>query len=320
MFSPQPSSAESEHPMQGSASESTPALSDLDWAILQAVAYADVFGYPLTSAEIHRYLVGLSAPLAAVQAILGNGRLVPHYLADCSGYFTLPGREALVETRRRRTAVATSLWPRAVRYGQMIARLPFVRLVAVTGALAMDNVEPNADIDYLIITEPDRLWLCRALVIVLVRLAALRGDILCPNYFLSERALVFNERNLFTAHELVQMAPITGLATYAHMRQLNAWTADFLPNAGEPSRRALDSRPRGYWSRLLTEATLRTPIGGRIERWEMKRKVKRFNQQPNDHGEATFCADQCKGHFDGHRQRILAAFAARLRAFEQLAP
>jgi len=320
MFSRHSSSAESKHPAQGSAPESTPAFSDLDWAILQAVAYADVFGYPLTSGEIHRYLVGLSAPLAAVQAILSNGRLVPHYLADCNGYFTLSGREALVETRRRRAAVATALWPRAVRYGQMIARLPFVRLVAVTGALAMDNVEPNADIDYLIITEPDRLWLCRALVIVLVRLAALRGDVLCPNYFLSERALVFNERNLFTAHELVQMEPIAGLATYARMSQLNAWTADFLPNAGESSRRVCDSRPGAYWNRLLTEAILRTPIGGWVEHWEMKRKVKRFNQQRNDHGEATFYADQCKGHFDGHRQRILAAFAARLRAFEQLVP
>jgi hypothetical protein len=320
MFSTQPWSAESEHPTQGPAPESTPALSDLDWAILQAVAYADVFGYPLTSVEVHRYLVGLSAPLAAVQAILSNGRLVPHYLTDCSGYFTLPGREALVETRRRRAVVATSLWPRAARYGQMIARLPFVRLVAVTGALAMDNVEPNADIDYLIITEPDRLWLCRALVIVLVRLAALGGDVLCPNYFLSERALVFSERNLFTAHELVQMTPVVGLATYARIRQLNTWTADFLPNAGELSRRVRDSRPHGYWTRPLTETILRTPIGGRIERWEMKRKVKRFKQQRDDHGEATFCADQCKGHFDGHRQRILTAFAARLRAFEQLAP
>src|SRR5215510_3167454 len=97
MFPTQLSVAESEHPEQGSAPESTPALSNLDWAILQAVAYADVFGYPLTSVEVHRYLVGLSAPLAAVQAVLSTGRLVPHYLADCKGYFTLSGREALVE-------------------------------------------------------------------------------------------------------------------------------------------------------------------------------------------------------------------------------
>ena len=56
----------------------------------------------------------------------------------------------------------------AVRYGLTIARLPFVRMVAVPGALTMDNVEPGDDVDYLIVTAPDRLWLCRAVVIELV--------------------------------------------------------------------------------------------------------------------------------------------------------
>jgi hypothetical protein len=118
----------------------------------------------------------------------------------------------------------------------------------------------------------------------------------------------------------VQMVPIAGLATYRRMRRLNAWTTDFLPNAVEPSRSVGDSRPRGHWGRLPAEAILRTPIGGWIERWEMKRKVNRFNQQRNAHDEAAFCADRCKGHFDGHGQRILAAFAARLSMLEQLTP
>jgi hypothetical protein len=48
--------------------------------------------------------------------------------------------------------------------------------------------------------------------------------------------------------------------------------------------------------------------------------VNRFNQQRNAHDEAAFCADRCKGHFDGHGQRILAAFAARLSRLEQLTP
>jgi hypothetical protein len=209
---------------------------------------------------------------------------------------------------------------RAVRYGRIITALPFVRMVAVTGALAMDNVEPHADIDYLIVTEPGRLWLCRALVIALVRLAALRGDLVCPNYFLSERALVLSERNLFTAHELVQMVPLAGLATYRCLRQLNVWTEELLPNAQGLPRPVTTSRLPGRPLRALAEMALRTPAAGWLERWEMKRKVKKFSQQHHNHAEATFCADWCKGHFDSHGQRILAAFADRLRALERLTP
>jgi hypothetical protein len=39
--------------------------------------------------------------------------------------------------------VASRMWPQAARYAQAIARLPFVRLVALTGALTMDNVDPG---------------------------------------------------------------------------------------------------------------------------------------------------------------------------------
>jgi hypothetical protein len=195
-------------------------------------------------------------------------------------------------------------------------------MVAVTGSLAVNNAEIDADIDYLIVTENDRLWLCRAFIILLVRLAARRGVQLCPNYFLSERALVFSERNLYTAHELTQMVPISGLDVYQRLRQLNAWTADFLPNAHYlPPQTALPVTfppPVTYPWRILAEALLRTPAGAFIEQWEMQRKVRKFSRQLADESshnganETAFSPDWCKGHFDGHGQRVLETFNTRL--------
>ena len=289
----------------------------IEAAILKSVAYGDMFDYPLTAAEVYGYLSGVAASPAKVTAVLSAGGLVPRYLSRREGYFTLPGREAIVATRRRREAVAQRLWPEAIGYGRTIATLPFVRMVAVTGSLAVNNVEPEADIDYLIVTENGRLWLTRALTIVVVRLAARRNVKLCPNYFLSRRALVFWERNLYTAHELVQMRPIAGLDVYVHLRRLNAWTADFLPNAHiQPVSTAVEpAQPK--W-RAVAEAILRTPIGGPIEQWEMRRKIRKFNGRHNDQndnrgaGEAAFAADWCKGHFEGHGRRIMERFAERL--------
>ena len=198
-----------------------------------------------------------------------------------------------------------------------IAGLPFVRMVAVTGALAMDNVEAGDDFDFLIVTEPGRLWLCRAIIIALVvKPAASRGDVVCPNYLLSERALLFVERNLFTAHELTQMVPIAGLETYRHMRQVNGWVTRFLPNAGIlPLRASIDpsfQRP----IRTLAETVLRTPLGAGLEQWEMRRKVRKLSHRAEDQAGLAFSADQCKGHLNNNAQKILESFEARLHGSE----
>jgi len=282
-------------------------------AVLQTVAYADVFDYPLTADEVHRYLIGHTASRGTVRGILSNGQLVPSLLSRQGRYFTLCGREAAVDTRRQRAAVSAELWRRAVRYGRLLGNLPFVRMVAVTGALAMDNVA-DGDIDYLIVTEPGRLWLCRALVVAVVRLASRRGVTLCPNYFLSERVLELEERNLFTAHEVAQMVPILGLERYEQFRLLNRWTDAFLPNAsGTPRRLAASGLKRGL--RWL-ELPLRSRLAGPLERWEMSRKITKLSSHSAEHAEAAFDVDWCKGHFGDHGQSTLRQFEERMRALE----
>jgi hypothetical protein len=290
-----------------------PGRAALERAIVQAVAYADVFDYPLTADEVHRYLIGVAASRGTIRTMLSNGRLVPHLLARSGRYFTLVGRERAVDTRRGRATTAADYWRRAVRYGHVMGNLPFVRMVAVTGALAMDNMA-DGDIDYLIVTEPGRLWICRALVVALVRAAALRGTQLCPNYFLSERALELGERNLFIAHEVAQMVPLAGIETYQRLRTLNRWTDAFLPNAGGPPRRVAPVEPRPSRARKIVEHTLRSPVGGGLERWEMARKIRKLGRRSNGHAEAAFGPDWCKGHFDDHGQLTLARYEERLRA------
>ena len=61
-----------------------------------------------------------------------DGRLSGR-LASISPWWFLAGREHLAELRRERTAYSQVLWPQARRYGHLIAALPFVRLVSITG-------------------------------------------------------------------------------------------------------------------------------------------------------------------------------------------
>lgn len=287
-------------------------FTQLEEAIWRTVAYVDLFDYPLTAAEIHRYLEGIQATLSEVaKTLAGSAALLPH-LTYRDGFFCLPGREETIEFRQERKKRAQTLWPLAVRYGRFIAQLPFVRMVAVTGSLTMNNVTDDADIDYFIVTGNGRLWLSRGLVIAVVRMASRQNVTLCPNYFVAESALALPERNLYTAREVVQMVPLFGHALYRQFRRENSWTNHYLPNALGPPAFQPETAEPSLWPQKIAERPLQTWLGGKLEQWEQQHKIAKLGQQKNGSNESLFSSTICKGHFQAHQQQTLTAYQKKL--------
>ncbi|HEY7269212.1 MAG TPA: hypothetical protein VH951_05250 [Dehalococcoidia bacterium] len=288
----------------------TNSATGLDRACIEALAYSDVFDFPLTSAEVWRALPVAATP-SEVEAALAQSRTIERK----GGYFTLWGRGQLAGVRERRARTSVELWPRARRYGGLIAALPFVRMVAVTGALAVDNSEAGDDVDFMIVTKPGRVWLARAMTMAVVRMAALRGLTLCPNFMLGEDALALSDRSLYTAHELAQVVPLAGFGVYARMMRANEWYRERLPNAA-PAARGPDGRPR------LMQSVGERLLGGRMGNWLegsiMRRKAAELRLEAGDNAEAVFDASMCKGHVDAHGRRTEAALVERLARLEAL--
>ncbi len=275
-------------------------------AICSTVVYADIFDFPLRPEEIHRDLIAVAASrwetVHAVQELLDLG-----ILARAGPYVVLPGRTGLADLRRDRDARAQILWPTARRFGQLLAAIPFTRMIAVTGSLAVGNPSEDADLDYWIVTAPGRLWLVRGIAVGIVRLARRFGVMLCPNYLLSTRALALDHDDLFTAHELVQARPLTGAVTYRRMLDSNRWAERWLPNGFRQSEQWFVPASPTVWIRRCGETVLGGRLGNRIESWEAARKRQRLSS----FGRARFTADICEGHFGNHRDRVLHEFHAR---------
>ena len=280
-------------------------------SVFHTLAYADVFDYPLTVPEVYRYLTSTKGTMEEVRRALSDESLFSH----TGEYFTLRGREKIVEIRKRRAQVAARLWRKAVRYGRIIASLPFVKMVAITGSLAMNNTEEGKDIDYMLVTVPNHLWTCRALSLLIARIAKLEGVSLCPNYLVTTNALELKERSLYVAHELAQMIPLSGMETYFEIRQRNAWIEKYLPNAAEVP--ALQPVVKPVKSRSVIQQVLEfffsLPFGHWLEKWEMNRKIARLRQEQSHSFESYFSADVCKGHIDKHGESVVTALAVRLQ-------
>ncbi|HEX5809802.1 MAG TPA: hypothetical protein VFY25_14135 [Anaerolineales bacterium] len=280
-------------------------------SIFHTLAYADVFDYPLTAEEVYRYLTSARASPQDVLRALGDEEC----FARVGDYFTLRGREHIVETRKRRAGTSARLWTHALRYGRMIALLPFVRMVAVTGSLAMNNADEGKDIDFMIVTEPGHLWTARALSLLIARYARLTGVHLCPNYLITTNALQLQDRSVYVAHELAQMIPLSGMDVYGVIRRLNRWVDDYLPNACDAPELPEGSRIARTWIfiRGVLELIFRFPLFTWFETWEMNRKAARLRREQSASFESYFSADICKGHIDRHGENAVTALAVRLQ-------
>jgi hypothetical protein len=287
-------------------------------AILRALLYADIFHYPLTVEEIHRYLVAYEATLAEVAQALAEDKTLRARVAWQGAYAMLAGQGEHAALRESRAEANQQLWAAARRYAVALAALPFVRMVAVTGSLAVYNSRDAADdIDYLIVTAPGRLWLARFFAVMLTHVGHLRRVALCPNYLITLDALEQPDRSLFTAHELAQMVPLYGLDVYTRLMEANAWARAYLPNAfPAPPAVALVVLPE--WVRACKaaiEGLLQGALGEHWEAWERARKIRRLRDRAGRAGTlaAQFNEHRCKGHMEDYGRRVAEAYAARLR-------
>ncbi|MFI5267328.1 MAG: hypothetical protein ACHQ7M_08135 [Chloroflexota bacterium] len=283
--------------------------------------YSDLFDFPLTATELSTYLFDVGAGDAEV--VLA-ARQAPE-VVELDGYFCLRGRQHLVAERQRRVAENEQLWFKARRYAAIVATMPFVRMTAVTGSLAPGNARPGDDIDVLLVVTPGRLWLCRLLVLTLVRALRLIGDELCPNFLLSESRLQIDGSAFpaYYARELSQMAPLFGADAYRALRLANGWTIQLLPNSNHVHRADLANWPAGIPGVLkrAAEAVLSLRIFDPLEAVERRRKVARLlSRHARERGIVEFSDDRCRGHFGAYVERMMALFEIRCAAIERNIP
>jgi hypothetical protein len=276
----------------------------LENAIVETLAYSDVFDYPLTAEELYRYL-GISASQDEVKQGADNMGIVNFH----DGYYFLNGREAIVQIRRQRTFASDKIFKRAIFYGRILGNLPFIRMVALTGSLAVRNCDEIFDYDYMLVAKPGRVWLARAFALILNRVANLFGETLCPNLIVAENMLEWKSKDLYSAHELEQMVLISGEDIYSSLRVANLWVQDYLPNVKIESKK---TKKKNFGFQSIVELFLQGTWIDRLESWEMNRKIARFSKQAGFGNETNFSADICQGNFNHHASWTMWEYEKRL--------
>jgi hypothetical protein len=284
---------------------------NLNSAILKTLSYSDVFDHPLTLDEIYRFLV---AHACREDILVCLGELDLAHQKD--GYYFLRGREQIVEIRKYRESASRRAYNRAHWYGRILGRLPFVRMVALTGSLAMRNCDQTGDYDYMLVASHGRVWTARIFALLLNKFANVFGETLCPNLIVSESMLEWKEHKLYAARELAQMVLISGAGVFNDLRVANNWIEDYLPNSNTSHVDAPYEKPSLF--RKIIENFLSGKLGDKLESWEMDRKIRKFSRQQGFGIETNFNADVCQGNFDHHGMWTMQRYEERLRKLDLL--
>lgn len=208
----------------------------LDKAIMATLVYHDLFNYPLTQEEIHKYLIGKKSSPPQVEKELTKLKSAAR-IGERQNYFFLKNRKSLTRIRAQRAKYSQKKLKKAAFFAGILKAIPTIRLIAVSGALAMQNSHKNDDIDLVIICERNTLWTTRFLANLLLMpfkrypKSSLVSDRACLNIFIDESDIKVTPQNIYTAHEICQMKPIWGLReTYSRFIGVNKWIYQYLPN------------------------------------------------------------------------------------------
>jgi predicted nucleotidyltransferase len=198
-----------------------------------ALYYHSIFNYPLTKSELFKWKLGKKDSLKIVNSELE--------ICFRDNFYFLKEQAGMVAARLQRERISHKKLKIAKKASILLKKIPTIKFIGITGSLAMMNAKKSSDIDLMLITQKDTLWITRLLAYfaLIVMRYALRHpdskdekDRLCLNIWLDEEDLVWQKRNIFTAHELAQIIPLVNKDnTYERLLSKNKWILSYWPNS-----------------------------------------------------------------------------------------
>lgn len=206
-----------------------PELDVLERAIWQTLCYFDIFSYPLPAKEVWAFLGVQTSPDAVqptLNAMVRAGRIVQE-----GEFYMIAPNSAWVPERLACNRRAVDIMPMAHRMAARIGKFPFIRGVFISGSLSKMCLQPDGDIDFFIITQPQRLWLARTLLALYKKIFLFNSHkYFCINYFVDTEHTAIEERNIYTATETLTMIPVFGRDACERFFAENQWASAYLPN------------------------------------------------------------------------------------------
>jgi hypothetical protein len=205
-------------------------IPDFNILLTRTLLYYEIFEHPLTAKELY-YLFPRNSMSRKEFAEHLDRSSREGVVALTDGYYQLGSNaKNLGELRRQRERLARKRMKIAKCMGFVIKQFPFVRGVFLSGDLSKGVAHKQSDIDFVIVTAPRRLWICRSILVLFKKVVLLNSrKYFCLNYYVTEDDLHLRDHNYFTATEVAHLKPLYNVGTFIRYMNANGWIKMYFP-------------------------------------------------------------------------------------------
>jgi hypothetical protein len=288
-------------------------MHQIQQAAIKALLYSDIFDYPLTQEEIWEYAI--SPKPFALQSLSKAFTPFSATISQKKSFFFLSGKENIYFARLQKRAINERKIQKARLIAEILARIPTIKFIGISGSVAMKNAGKEDDIDLFFITRTKSVWISRLFVMVILAVYGVRRkkksinvhDTICANMFIAEDDLRFPQvkRSLYLAHEIAQMLPLFSVDyVYKKFLTKNSWIATYLPNW------------RQRFCNEVSESFLRKSMASLMLLFESIVRQLQIMYMKKDRTTETISASVIAFHPHDLTESIEKAFAERCRQYD----
>ncbi|MBD3386092.1 hypothetical protein GF407_14350 [candidate division KSB1 bacterium] len=231
----------------------------------------------------------------------------------------MKGKEDTIRSINYRMGRGKQLLTMAEKTARMIRHLPFIRGIYISGDLSKGVATTDSDIDFFIISAPQRVYLSKLFLALFRRIFFLNPKkLLCFNYILDERHLELDDKNHFVAMEIAYLRMLYNQDLFDKFLAANGWVTEFVPryrsvHAGVNKLYLKKSKIQG-----IVELFFNNPVGKFLDRslmylWRYSCSVK---YRKHDSIRNSFMNGTqrsfCKIHDSNRKVRILDQYNKRM--------
>lgn len=291
--------------------------------VLRTIIYYDIFNYPLTEYDIMNNC-GLSNTSSKPCSNALKYLIEKNIIYKLGDHYSLSKDQQAVDRRVKGNKQAEKWLKKSRRFSRLISWFPFVRGISLSGSLSKGFVDEDPDIDYFIITKPNRLWIARTLLIGFKKIFLLNSyKYFCLNYFVTQDNMEIEEKNLFTATEIATMIPVFGNHVKRSFFENNQWIREFFPNFEIDVREDVPFNKTGTLKRFF-EYLLSGKLGDKLDARFMKTTIKHWSKKfgerfTEDEFLLSFKSSKniSKHHPQNFQKRVLQQFEKKLKEIEE---